>query len=226
MNAAFGHSMWMDAAFSRVAGVALGWQGGRHAACGPDRGDRLRQVARWPALLAGHGAVPHRRGRRRPRGGRAGYAGLRPRRRGRSARRSSPLTAPSTGRRWQPVVFADPEQLAALNAIVHPLVGRAGRAELVGAGARRTRSSSYDVPLLVENALAGRRTTWWSSSTRPRTSASQRLVGPRAVAGRGRAGTGWRPRRPARTAWPAADYVIDNAGSLDDLASRVDQLWR
>ena len=23
-----------------------------------------------------------------------------------------------------------------------------------------------------------------------------------------------------------ADYVIDNTGSLDDLASRVDQLWR
>jgi dephospho-CoA kinase len=57
------------------------------------------------------------------------------------------LDRPELGRR----VFADPQALAALNAIVHPLVG-ARTAELVdqAAGAQVL---IHDVPLLVENGL-------------------------------------------------------------------------
>jgi dephospho-CoA kinase len=50
------------------------------------------------------------------------------------------------------IVFADPDQLAALNAIVHPHVAR--RSADIMAAAPAGAIVVYDVPLLVENQLA------------------------------------------------------------------------
>ncbi|WP_438304351.1 dephospho-CoA kinase [Streptomyces sp. HUAS TT11] len=50
------------------------------------------------------------------------------------------------------VVFADPEKLATLNAIVHPLVG--ARSRELEAAAPEDAVVVHDVPLLAENALA------------------------------------------------------------------------
>ncbi|MBW8704181.1 Dephospho-CoA kinase [Streptomyces sp. MBT84] len=50
------------------------------------------------------------------------------------------------------VVFADPEKLAVLNAIVHPLVG--ARSRELEAAAPEDAVVVHDVPLLAENALA------------------------------------------------------------------------
>jgi len=50
------------------------------------------------------------------------------------------------------VVFADPEKLAVLNAIVHPLVG--ARSRELEAAAPEDAVVVHDVPLLAENSLA------------------------------------------------------------------------
>lgn len=63
------------------------------------------------------------------------------------------------------IVFADPDRLAALNAIVHPLV-RDRSAELEKAAGPDS-VVVHDVPLLTENGLAPS-TTWSSWSTPPR----------------------------------------------------------
>jgi dephospho-CoA kinase len=120
------------------------------------------------------------------------------------------------------IVFDDPEALAALNAIVHPAVG----AEI----ARRMQELEptdevvvLDVPLLVESKnrypVAGLLVVDLDPVV-----ALTRLVEARGMreddvrARMGRQAT--REERLAR-----ADRVIDNGGSVDDLAAQVDAAW-
>lgn len=72
------------------------------------------------------------------------------------------------------VVFADRERLAALNAIVHPLVGARSAALERAAGPDSV--VVHDVPLLTENGLAPS-TTWSSWSTPPRRPSSTASCG-------------------------------------------------
>jgi dephospho-CoA kinase len=119
-------------------------------------------------------------------------------------------------------VFGDPEALADLNAIVHPAVG----AEI----ARRLEELAptdavvvLDVPLLVESKnpypVAGLLVVDVDPDV-----AVRRLVehrGMREADVRARmARQASREERLAR-----ADHVIDNSGTLDDLARQVDEAW-
>lgn len=119
------------------------------------------------------------------------------------------------------IVFADPGRLAALNAIVHPLVGRR-MAELNDA-APADAVVVYDVPLLTENDLAGTYDVVVVVDAPVETQLA-RLVGVRGMteeAARARiAAQATRERRRA-----IADYVIDNSGTLDELSAQVDALW-
>ena len=119
------------------------------------------------------------------------------------------------------VVFADPARLAALNAIVHPLVGRRS-AELAGqAGPGDV--VVHDVPLLTENKLSFRYdlvvVVDAADDTRLR-----RLVELRGMAeDEARARMAAQSTREERLA--IADLVIDNDGPLERLAPQVDALW-
>src|SRR5690348_16484273 len=53
------------------------------------------------------------------------------------------------------IVFSDPEQLARLNAIVHPLIAERTARQTADAEAAGAAIVVYDVPLLVENGLQG-----------------------------------------------------------------------
>ncbi|MDL4770926.1 MULTISPECIES: dephospho-CoA kinase [Thermomonosporaceae] len=119
------------------------------------------------------------------------------------------------------IVFSDPARLAALNAIVHPLVGERMQ-ELMDAASGEA-IVVYDVPLLAENGLAemydvvvvvdapvevqlDRLTTrrgMTEEAARARIAAQATREGRRAV----------------------ADVVIDNSGTLDELKARIDALW-
>src|SRR4051794_22434975 len=118
-------------------------------------------------------------------------------------------------------VFADPEELAALNAIVHPLV-RARTAELM-AEAPDDAVVVNDVPLLVEVGLASTYDLVVVVDA-PEDVRLERLVGRGLSSADARARMAAQAAREDRLA--GADYVIENAGSLADLTSRVDQLWR
>lgn len=119
------------------------------------------------------------------------------------------------------LVFPDPEALAALNAIVHPEVGReiAERLEAARAGGGIV---VLDIPLLVESGRDDLAATV-VVDVEP-TVAVERLVQHRgidredALARQSR--QAGREERLAR-----ADWVVENDGDLVDLAAEVDKLW-
>lgn len=119
------------------------------------------------------------------------------------------------------IVFADADRLAALNAIVHPLVGERMQ-ELMDA-APADAIVVYDVPLLAENGLAGMYDVVVVVDA-PEETQLDRLTSRRGMTeedARARmANQATRERRRA-----VATHVIDNSGTLDDLKSQVDALW-
>lgn len=120
------------------------------------------------------------------------------------------------------LVFADPARLAALNAVVHPLV--AARTAKVLAAAPSDSVVVHDVPLLVENGLASRYDLVVVVDA-PVEVAMDRLVRLRGMSV---------PDAEARMAAQAtreqrravADVVLNNSGSLAELDQQVDALWQ
>ncbi|MEU8888286.1 dephospho-CoA kinase [Streptomyces sp. NPDC048442] len=120
------------------------------------------------------------------------------------------------------IVFADPEKLKTLNAIVHPLVG-ARSAELAGAAAADA-VVVHDVPLLTENGLASLYDLVVVVDASPETQLDRlvRLRGTSEADARGRmAAQATREQRLA-----VADLVIDNDGPLEALEPQVRKVWR
>jgi dephospho-CoA kinase len=122
------------------------------------------------------------------------------------------------------IVFGDPDKLARLNAIVHPLVGeRIGR--MMAAVERDAPDGVvvYDVPLLVENNLQDGYDVVLVVAASPETQL-RRLVEQRGMT---------REDAQARIAAQAtleaklavADLVIDNDGELAALEAQVAQVW-
>ncbi|MEV6328105.1 dephospho-CoA kinase [Streptomyces sp. NPDC051909] len=119
------------------------------------------------------------------------------------------------------IVFGDPERLAALNAIVHPLVG-ARSAELEGR-AGPDDVVIHDVPLLTENGLAPLYDLVVVVDAAPETQL-ERLVRLRGMTeDEARARMSAQATRAQR--WAVADLVIDNDGPLEALEPQVRKVW-
>jgi dephospho-CoA kinase len=119
------------------------------------------------------------------------------------------------------VVFADPERLAVLNSIVHPLVGARSR-ELEGAAAEDA-VVVHDVPLLTESGLAPLYDLVIVVDASPETQLD-RLVGRRGMTAEdARARMAVQATREQRR--EIADIVIDNDVPLDELEQRVKDVW-
>ncbi|HEV3473006.1 MAG TPA: dephospho-CoA kinase [Actinomycetota bacterium] len=120
------------------------------------------------------------------------------------------------------IVFADPKKLAALNAIVHPvIVGEiADRLE-------RFRAAEdivvLDAALILELGLAAELDVLVGLIAE-RPTREQRLVrrGLSLTDARARMGAQTDPRELIAK----ADIVVTNDGSLDDLAAKADEVWR
>jgi dephospho-CoA kinase len=123
------------------------------------------------------------------------------------------------------VVFADPARRAELNAIVHPLVGEwmtAAELAAVASGGPRT-IVLHDVPLLAENRLASTYDLVIVVDVPPELQVA-RLVARRHMSpNQARDRMAAQASREQRLA--IADIVIDNSGSLEDLDSRVAEVW-
>ncbi|MET7972246.1 dephospho-CoA kinase [Streptomyces mirabilis] len=119
------------------------------------------------------------------------------------------------------IVFADPEKLAVLNSIVHPLVGARSR-ELESAAAEDA-VVIHDVPLLAENALRPLYDLVVVVDASPETQLDRlvRLRGMTEADARARmAAQATREQRLG-----VADVVIDNDAPLEELEARVREVW-
>jgi dephospho-CoA kinase len=119
------------------------------------------------------------------------------------------------------MVFADDDRRAALEAVVHPYVGRRS-AELMAAAAPDA-VVVYDVPLLVENDLQRH----YDLVVVVDASDENRLH--RLTTSRGMAEADVRARMASQATreerLAVADVVLPNDGDLADLIRRVDELW-
>lgn len=121
------------------------------------------------------------------------------------------------------IVFGDAEARSALNAIVHPEVGRLRLRAVERARAAGAAVVVSDIPLLFETGLADEFDAVVLVDA-PERERFRRLVTLRDL-----------PEADARAMmsaqWPSAEkrarsaYVIDNDGSLAQLAQRVDAVW-
>ncbi|MFB7832350.1 dephospho-CoA kinase [Streptomyces sp. NPDC056056] len=119
------------------------------------------------------------------------------------------------------IVFADADRLAALNAIVHPLVG--ARSADLESRARTGDVVVHDVPLLTENGLAPLYDLVVVVDASPETQLD-RLVRLRGMAeSEARARMSAQATRAQRL--DVADLVIDNDGPLDALEPQVRKVW-
>ncbi|MDI3387325.1 dephospho-CoA kinase [Streptomyces sp. B-S-A8] len=119
------------------------------------------------------------------------------------------------------VVFADPDRLAVLNGIVHPLVG--ARSAELEAAADKDSVVVHDVPLLTENGLAPLYDLVIVVDASPETQLD-RLVRLRGMTEEdARARMAAQATREKRL--EIADIVIDNDGPLDALAPQVRTVW-
>jgi dephospho-CoA kinase len=119
------------------------------------------------------------------------------------------------------IVFADPEKLAVLNAIVHPLVG--ARSHALESAADPGAVVVHDVPLLTENGLAPLYdvVVVVDASTETQLDRLVRLRGMTEQDARARmAAQATREKR-----LEIADVVIDNDVPLAELERRVADVW-
>ena len=123
------------------------------------------------------------------------------------------------------IVFGDPAARAALNAIVHPLVGQWMQAaeQDAEAAADGDLIIVHDIPLLAENRRASGFDVVIVVDVPPELQL-ERLVAQRGMtAEQARARMAAQASREQRLA--VADLVIDNSGSLADLDRRIADLW-
>ena len=121
------------------------------------------------------------------------------------------------------IVFDQPEELEALNAIVHPEVGRLRDAEIAAARTRGDRICVCDIPLLFERHLAEQFDRIVLVDA-PRPVRLERLIRDRGLT-HTEAMKMIAAQMPAELKRARADYVIDNDGSMSELVRRVDEVW-
>ncbi len=120
-------------------------------------------------------------------------------------------------------VFADPRELEALNAILHPDIGHRRDRLVAAARARGDRIVVCDIPLLFErNLVADYQVVVLVDA--PRELRLDRLVRDRGLA-EAEAMRMIAAQMPAELKRARADLIIDNSGSREVLAQRVREVW-
>jgi dephospho-CoA kinase len=120
-------------------------------------------------------------------------------------------------------VFAEPLELEALNAIVHPEVGRLRDERLAELRARGERVVVCDIPLLFERNLADEFDHVILVDA-PRPLRLERLVRDRGLRETD-AMAMIAAQMPAELKRARADFIIDNLGTVAELERKVDTVW-
>ncbi|HSJ63383.1 MAG TPA: dephospho-CoA kinase [Gemmatimonadaceae bacterium] len=120
-------------------------------------------------------------------------------------------------------VFSDESELAALNAIVHPEVARLRDEQIAEARQRGDRIVLCDIPLLFEKHLTEDFDLLILVDA-PRPMRLERLVRDRGL-DEADAMQMIAAQMPAELKRARADIIIDNTGTREELARRVDDAW-
>jgi len=142
------------------------------------------------------------------------------------ARWGSPVLAPDghlDRAALRGIVFGDRRQLEELNQIVHPVVERMGDAAIEEARGRGTRIVICDIPLLFERHLIDRFDRIILVDA-PRPIRLERLAQDRGLR-ETEAMEMIAAQMPAVLKRARADFVIENDGTLDELKTRVNDVW-
>jgi dephospho-CoA kinase len=121
-------------------------------------------------------------------------------------------------------VFADPTARAALNAITHPRIAEASRAGMAELRAQGHPVAVYEAALLVENQIH-RGLDGLMVVSVPEELQIERLCRRDQIdadAARARLAA----QLPLADKVAAADWVVDNGGSLDETRVQVERIWR
>ena len=121
------------------------------------------------------------------------------------------------------LVFADEGKRRLLNRITHGRINRAARAEIRGAVAAGAPLVVYDAALIVENRWQKRLDGLIVVSVPERVQLDRLMK--RDGLDREAALQRIRSQLPLSARLAAADYVIDNSGSLEQTRSQVQKLW-
>jgi dephospho-CoA kinase len=121
------------------------------------------------------------------------------------------------------IVFADEREREALNAIVHPRVEARRSVMLDEARARGELLVVSDIPLLFEAGLEKRFDVVVLVDA-PRDVRRERLMARRGLSAVD-AERMIAAQLPSESKRARADYVIENAGSVEELIARADELW-
>jgi dephospho-CoA kinase len=122
------------------------------------------------------------------------------------------------------VVFQDESERRALNAIVHPQVARLFVEALSVLRDRGETIAVYEVPLLFENNLQDMFGCTVLIACPPDVQLRRVIARDNLSAEQARARIA--SQMPLSDKRALATFVIDNAGTLDDLAVALDQVWR
>ena len=121
------------------------------------------------------------------------------------------------------IVFGHPDQLALLNAIVHPEVDRLRKVQLNAARERGALIVLCDIPLLFETNLTGDADTVILVDAPPAVRLA-RLEQSRAL-DRETAQSMIAAQMPSEEKRALADFVIENNSSIEKLRADVDAVW-
>ncbi|MEO5579191.1 MAG: dephospho-CoA kinase [Gemmatimonadaceae bacterium] len=122
------------------------------------------------------------------------------------------------------IVFQDDAELGALNDIVHPEVGRRRKAEIEAARNRGDAVVVCVIPLLFERRLTDQFEMIILVDA-PRSVRTERMVSNRGLT-EADAMKMIAAQMPADLKRARADYVIENAGTIEALEREVDRVWQ
>ena len=121
------------------------------------------------------------------------------------------------------IVFADPEARAALNAITHPRIAAAGQREIARHAAAGARDVVYEAALIVENRLQSWMHALIVVAVPPEVQLERMMARDGLDEGAARARLD--AQLPLADKIAVADYVVDNAGSVDQTRAQVIRIW-
>jgi dephospho-CoA kinase len=121
------------------------------------------------------------------------------------------------------IVFADPAERAALDAIIHPEVARRRSGAVAAAEASGAPIVVCDIPLLFEAKLENTVDAVLLVDA-PASIRRERLLRDRGLTPEEADGM-IAAQMPSELKRARADYIIENAGSRDELIAQVDALW-